>query len=115
MQISFATLTHRPATPVAEAFDIDGFLLDSSGWNAQLAQDLAAEVGIDRLTAKHWEVIDLVRGQFFALGQLPVMRLICRRAGVDPQGAHSLFPSCRALWRIAGLPNPGEEAKAYMN
>jgi hypothetical protein len=26
-----------------------------------------------------------------------------------------LFSDCRSLWRIAGLPNPGEEAKAYMN
>jgi tRNA 2-thiouridine synthesizing protein E len=25
-----------------------------------------------------------------------------------------LFPSPREAWRIAGLPNPGEEAKAYM-
>jgi tRNA 2-thiouridine synthesizing protein E len=43
------------------------------------------------------------------------MRLVCRAAGLDPSQAHRLFSSCRSLWRIAGLPNPGEEAKAYMN
>ena len=37
------------------------------------------------------------------------------RMGLDPRQAHHLFSSCRSLWRIAGLPNPGEEAKAYMN
>jgi tRNA 2-thiouridine synthesizing protein E len=25
-----------------------------------------------------------------------------------------LFGGCREAWRIAGLPNPGEEAKSYM-
>ena len=25
-----------------------------------------------------------------------------------------LFRSVRTAWRVAGLPNPGEEAKAYM-
>jgi len=28
---------------------------------------------------------------------------------------HMLFPSCLAAWRIAGLPDPGEEAKAYLS
>jgi len=28
---------------------------------------------------------------------------------------HQLFSSCKTLWLIAGLPNPGEEAKSYMN
>jgi hypothetical protein len=42
------------------------------------------------------------------------MRLICRAAGLDRHKAHKLFGSCRNLWRVAGLPNPGEEAKSYM-
>lgn len=97
------------------AFDDDGFLGESDTWTPELAAALAREVGIATLTAKHWEVIRLVRDRFHTIGALPVMRLVCRSAGLDRARAHHLFPSCRSLWRIAGLPNPGEEAKSYMN
>jgi hypothetical protein len=43
------------------------------------------------------------------------MRLVCRAAGLDRHKAHKLFSGCRSLWRVAGLPNPGEEAKSYMD
>jgi dissimilatory sulfite reductase related protein len=99
----------------ASAFDADGFLLQSGDWTPNLAERLARKAGIDKLTPKHWEVIHFVRDRFFAIGALPVMRLVCRAAGLDPKTAHHLFSSCRSLWQIAGLPNPGEEAKSYMN
>jgi dissimilatory sulfite reductase related protein len=111
-----ASLAH-PSTRFVPAvwFDADGFLADHNLWSPRLAEALAHEAGIDELTAKHWEVIHLVRERYFSIGALPVMRLVCRAAGLDPQNAHKLFSSCRLLWRIAGLPNPGEEAKSYMN
>ncbi len=96
-------------------FDEGGFLADTGAWTPALAEQLAAEAGIEALTAKHWEVIRLVRERWFTLGALPVMRLVCRAAGVERSAAHRLFSSCRSLWRIAGLPDPGEETKAYMN
>lgn len=96
-------------------FDEDGFLADPGQWTSTLAEQLAHEAGIDELSAKHWEVIRFVRERYFSIGALPVMRLVCRAAGLDPSKAHQLFSSCRSLWCIAGLPNPGEEAKSYMN
>jgi dissimilatory sulfite reductase related protein len=99
----------------ARSFDGDGFLVETFDWNASVAAEIARLEGVETLTAKHWEVIDLVRERHFTLGALPVMRLICRAAGLDPHKAHDLFSSCRSLWRIAGLPHPGEEAKSYMN
>ena len=96
-------------------FDADGFLLEGERWSPALAEELAGEVGIDRLDETHWAVIRLVRERYFSLGSLPVMRLVCRAAGLDPHRAHHLFPSCRSLWRIAGLPHPGDEALAYMH
>ena len=106
----------HPRTEIPSAwFDDDGFLAESEQWTPGLAEQLARQAGIEALGAKHWEVIRLVRERFYAIGALPVMRLVCRAAGLDPSQAHRLFSSCRSLWRIAGLPNPGEEAKAYMN
>ncbi|HYB49553.1 MAG TPA: TusE/DsrC/DsvC family sulfur relay protein [Burkholderiaceae bacterium] len=112
-QTSSPTRARAPTAPIG--FDEDGFLLQTENWSPALAQELAREAGVSELTAKHWEVIDYVRDRYFAIGALPVMRLVCRAAGLDPKNAHRLFSSCRSLWRIAGLPNPGEEAKAYMN
>jgi len=101
--------------PAPEWFDVSGFLAEPGDWTPGLARKIAWQEGVDELTAKHWEVIDLVRDRYFAIGALPVMRLVCRAAGLDPHKAHQLFKSCRSLWRIAGLPNPGEEALTYMN
>jgi TusE/DsrC/DsvC family sulfur relay protein len=96
-------------------FDQDGFLSEPGNWSPALAEDLARQAGVEELSAKHWEVIHRVRERYFTVGALPVMRLVCRAVGLDPKAAHHLFSSCKSLWRIAGLPNPGEEAKSYMN
>ena len=103
------------ATIAPSWFDEDGFLCDGQNWTPSLAEALARESGVSELTAKHWEVIHYVRERYFSIGALPIMRLVCRAAGLDPKSAHHLFSSCKSLWRIAGLPNPGEEAKSYMN
>ena len=111
-----ASIAHHVRPTVSRAwFDEDGFLAESDDWTPSLAEQLARQAGIDALTPKHWEVIHLVRERYFSIGALPVMRLICRAAGLDPKKAHHLFSSCKSLWTIAGLPNPGEEAKSYMN
>jgi TusE/DsrC/DsvC family sulfur relay protein len=110
------TLQPTPNPPLpASWFDADGFLDEPGRWTPELSERLAQQAGIDALTAKHWQVIRLVRERYFAIGALPVMRLVCRAAGLDPKQAHRLFSSCRELWRVAGLPNPGEEARSYMN
>ena len=107
----------RPAraTVASASFDSDGFLAASDCWTVDMAEELARQAGIAELTAKHWDVIRIVRDGYFTIGALPVMRLVCRAAGLDPSRAHELFSSCASLWRIAGLPNPGEEAKSYMH
>lgn len=109
------TATNPVHRPLPARFDDDGFLQHGEPWTPALAEQIAADEGVRPLGAKHWEVIQLVRERYFAIGALPVMRLICRAAGIEPGQSHRLFPSCRSLWRIAGLPDPGEEAKAYMN
>lgn len=101
--------------PLPAWFDDEGFLGDGARWTPALAAQIAADEGVPALSPKHWQVIDLVRERYFTIGALPVMRLICRAAGIEPGRGHELFPSCRSLWRIAGLPDPGEEARAYMN
>lgn len=96
-------------------FDENGFLTDNTEWSRELASQLAKEEGIFSLTMKHWRTINYVRERFLHFEQPPLLRRMCRDTGLDRFEVKSLFGSCRAMWRIAGLPNPGDEARSYMS
>lgn len=96
-------------------FDPDGYLADPEDWDRSLAERLARDEGIDQLGERHWRVINHVRSKYLTLGALPTPRVVCHALGMQKYEIKSLFGGCRPVWRIAGLPNPGEEAKSYMN
>lgn len=95
-------------------FDQDGFIKDPATWNESLGKEIAAQEGITRLTDEHWQIIRQLRRHYFETGGVPVMRHMCREAGLEEHCVSELLSDPRRAWRIAGLPNPGEEAKAYM-
>lgn len=95
-------------------FDEDGFLVDQEPW-CEATSDLIADLeGVGPLSESHWAVIRFVRDRFLRVGQIPPMRHICRGVELDKKAVKQLFGGCLQMWRVAGLPNPGEEAKAYM-
>jgi TusE/DsrC/DsvC family sulfur relay protein len=99
----------------APARDSEGFLQDPKQWSSALAERLAEQAGLGRLTEEHWRVIGHVRSHFLHNGTLPVMRLICEEIELEPHCINRLFGrDIKLLWHVAGLPNPGEEAKSYM-
>lgn len=94
--------------------DSDGFLLHPQDWTEQIANQLAEYDGIGPLTQAHWQIIQSLRRHYFKAGALPPLRHVCRENHLDPQCVPSLFKDTgREAWRIAGLPNPGEEAITY--
>lgn len=95
--------------------DEDGFLLDRKLWNRAAAQLLADQEGLGRLGETHWMIIDFIRDRYFRLGAMPPMRNMCRKVGIERETVKREFGSCRVLWQIAGLPNPGGEALSYMS
>ena len=99
----------------ALAFDEDGFLIDPSQWNKQAAKMIAAMDDIGPLGPDHWSVIYYLREHHLTYGSLPPMAQVCRTAHLGKYAVHWLFGGCRAAWRVAGLPNPGDEALTYMN
>ena len=99
----------------ALTFDEDGFLIDSDLWTKEAAQIIAELDGIGTLTEKHWKVIEYIRDRYFTIGGLPLMRRVCKANGLQKEEIKEMFGSCREIWRIAGLPHPGEEAKTYMS
>lgn len=96
-------------------FDEDGLLINPAQWNETMARQIAQREGIGSLTDEHWQVIRSLRQHYAKFGVAPAMSHVSRAHGKDKHWIHDLFHSCLTAWRVAGLPNPGEEAKAYLN
>ena len=96
------------------AFDRDGFLNEPADWNETLAASIAQRDGINNLTPAHWKVLLSLREHYQRHHSPPLFRHICYVLELERHCIEHLFRSQREAWRIAGLPNPGEEAKTYM-
>ena len=97
-----------------QAVDEEGFLIDALSWDRSFTERRAEEARLI-LTKQHWQLIELIRDKYLRLGALPPIRTVCKAVGIDKRLLKMQFGSCLALWKMAGLPNPGEEAIAYMN
>ena len=100
--------------PCPPQFDEDGFLTDPSCWNEEMARQIARDDGLGELGDGHWAVIRELREHYLNFGAIPALNHVCRVNHLEARCMTSLFPSAREAWRVAGLPNPGEEAKTYM-
>lgn len=98
-----------------ELFDEDGLIRDFGSWSEPLAERLAQDEGVGPLTEAHWKIIRAMREHYARLGVAPVMHRVCQQAGIERQQVNELFGYCLVAWRVSGLPNPGEEAKAYLS
>ena len=97
-----------------QLLDDEGYLIDPLTWDRSFTEHRAEEANLI-LTQRHWQLIALIRDKYLRLGALPPMRTVCKAVGLDKYLLKRQFGSCLALWKMAGLPNPGEEARAYMN
>ena len=82
-------------------------------WNEVVAERIATEQGISQLTEEHWRVIHTLRQHFIQYGAMPPMRFACDINRLAPHCVDQLFHTPQEAWRIAGLPDPGEEAQGY--
>lgn len=103
------------AGQVSIMLDEDGLLVDPSDWNEEVARAMAVSLGIGELSGDHWQVIDALRKHYSQYGVAPAMSNVCHSLGKEWGWTHDLFHTCLNAWRIAGLPNPGEEAKSYLS
>lgn len=95
--------------------DTEGFISDPKAWSEDLAKRIARNDGLPELTTEHWVVIHALREHFYRFGAAPpAFSHICNEHHLGKHCVENLFRSDREAWRIAGLPDPGEEAKAYM-
>ncbi|MFC1731894.1 TusE/DsrC/DsvC family sulfur relay protein [candidate division KSB1 bacterium] len=84
----------------------EGYLLDSSKWNKEVAIDIAKEEGIE-LSDTHFEVLNYIRKKVENEETLTI-RAIGKSGIVDIKGFYGLFPGAplKNATRIAGVPKP---------
>ncbi len=98
----------------ASQFDEYGLLKDTQAWSEALARDIARDISVGTLTDAHWRIIHTLRDHYTRSGTPPVMHRVCQDAGIERRTVNDLFGYCLNAWRVAGLPNPGEEATSYL-
>ncbi|MCG6943513.1 MAG: TusE/DsrC/DsvC family sulfur relay protein [Thiohalocapsa sp.] len=94
--------------------DDNGFLDDPACWSAHLAVRTARQLGVGELAVEHWCVIERLRRGWLDDRRLPVQRHLCRELDLDRDCITMLFGGLIEAWKVAGLPDPGEEARIYM-
>lgn len=95
--------------------DANGFLTNPAHWDAHLATQIARRLRISELTVAHWRVIERLRTTWLRDGRMPVQRLVCRELNLVCDCVNKLFGGLMEAWMVAGLPDPGDEARAYMD
>ncbi len=85
----------------------EGFLTDPGEWDEDLANELAAAIGVT-LTDEHWQVIRFLREDFAEQGETATLRRVSTRAGISVKQLFLLFPQkpAKKMAYISGLPKP---------
>lgn len=84
----------------------EGYLEDMDQWNADIAKEIASEIGIE-LTDKHFEVLNYLREKTEA-GEALTIRKVGKSGITDIKGLYKLFPKgpLKFSSKIAGIPKP---------
>jgi tRNA 2-thiouridine synthesizing protein E len=93
--------------PPAER-DAEGFLVHPEDWTEALAVEIARENGIDKLTPRHWDVINFMRRSYLQNGTAPSIRTLGKLSGVPIKELYQLFPNgpAKLAAKAAGVPKP---------
>lgn len=92
----------------------DGHLVDYSGWNKLVGEELAKTEGIT-LTASHWEIIYLIQDFYKETDTVPESRPLSNLIStkLDKEKSRSVYlmelfggNPAKVIAKIAGLPKP---------
>ena len=93
--------------------DDEGFLTNIEDWTGDVARALAVREGIGRLSEEQFAVLRSLREYYAKHRFFPIMRAICRSVHQPRTCVTDLFTDPVTAWKIAGLPNPGEEVIGF--
>ena len=87
--------------------DDEGFMTEYDEWNEEIANQLAANIGVE-LTDPAWKAITFLREDYKAQGETPTLRRVTNVAGIPTKDLFTMFPKkpAKKMAYIAGLPKP---------
>lgn len=95
------------------AVDGEGFLTNSDDWSEEVAAVLAGREGIGPLSEEQFSILRAMRDYYREHRFFPIVRAICRDVHQARTCVTDRFPDPVTAWKIAGLPNPGEEVIGF--
>ena len=93
--------------------DADGFLEEPGDWTEEVATVLAAREGIEVLTEEQLDILKYLRTYYGKHRFFPIIRSICKSVHQSRSCVADQFNDPVTAWKIAGLPNPGEEVNGF--
>jgi len=91
------------------AIDEDGFLVRPEDWTEKVARVIASREGIAELTEDKLDILRFLRAYYEKHQFFPIIRSICKNVRQPKTCVTEQFMDPVKAWKIAGLPNPGEE------
>ena len=93
--------------------DADGYLTDYNDWDEAVAQELAKREGLGELTKDMFDILKFMRGYYREYKFFPIVRAVCKNVHQPKNCVTEKFIDPVKAWKIAGLPNPGEEVNIF--
>jgi len=88
--------------------DDEGFLVDFSDWNEEVARELAARAGVGDLKPESIAMLKFIRDYYKAYNFFPIVNSICKNIHTSKNCIAEKFVNPLIAWKIAGLPHPDE-------
>jgi len=89
--------------------DEDGFLSRLEDWTEAVARVLAEREGIGELSEDKLDILRFMREYYKKHQFFPIVRYVCKNVHQPRNCVTEQFMDPVKAWKIAGLPNPGEE------
>lgn len=89
--------------------DDDGFLANLEDWSETVARVLAAREGVGELSEDKLDILKFMREYYRKYNFFPIVRFVCKNVHQPRNCVTEQFIDPVKAWKIAGLPNPGEE------
>ncbi len=88
--------------------DEEGFLVDPTIWDKEVAIALAKDENIDEMTDEHWKIVNYLRDYYLKFGIAPMVRKLVKDTGIDLKRINELFENgpAKGACKVAGMPKP---------
>jgi tRNA 2-thiouridine synthesizing protein E len=93
--------------------DEDGYLVKLEDWTETLARALAEQEGIHDLSEDQLDILRFMRQYYQKYQFFPIVRFVCKNVGQPRNCVTEKFMNPVTAWKVAGLPNPGEEVRTF--